>query len=106
MRFFSVILSFYFIALSSMFCGESSHAMEFECTAESSHEQNNSSHQEDSEELCSPFCVCSCCNITVLQVAFVNAVSKDFVPRYNVSNTVISGLEQEVHVKIFDPPRV
>ncbi len=106
MRFLAIMLSFYFIALSSLFCGDSSHVIEFGCAAESSHEQNTSSHQEGSEELCSPFCVCSCCNITVLQVAFVNAVSKDFVPNYDVSNLVIAGLDQEVHVKIFDPPRV
>ena len=62
MRLLAVILSLYLVLLGIMPCGDA--------TEEHNHKEKieagaHSDHDSADEDLCSPFCSCSCCGVTL-----------------------------------------
>jgi hypothetical protein len=52
-----ILLAFYLVALTTVPCGDSDNCNEIK-HQQTSQTPNNPSH---SDEICTPFCVCSCC---------------------------------------------
>lgn len=60
MKFFTLIFSIYLLAISMLPCGDANN--ECNTTAPQTETTQNHSHKTDHNDVCSPFCICSCCS--------------------------------------------
>jgi hypothetical protein len=97
---FYILFAFYFIALLALPCGDKEDCNEVK------HEQtaHNSSSEDHSDEMCTPFCVCSCCA--------AHFVVKSFEPLHNeiaVINTVYTAHKEaetaSAIIPVWQPPK-
>jgi len=75
MRFFSLFMSIYLLALCCLPCGDSK-----ECQDTTEHQiAVNIEHEEHEHpiEACTPFCYCACCAASVIYQPIVNIDSTD-----------------------------
>lgn len=98
---FCIFFAFYFIALTAKPCADKKDCNEFKQT-EMSKDDHKKQH---SDELCTPFCVCSCCSTHALvkdlpseniQIAVINTIypaKNDF----KISSAIIS---------VWQPPKI
>ncbi|WP_428229343.1 DUF6660 family protein [Flavobacterium sp.] len=106
MKWITIILSLYLMALSNMPCadlevGSASHKMsQFSSDANHSHDKQN--------DLCSPFCACNCCGAQVLSYqltpafTFPVAYSIISVPLPNYTSVAASNF----YGSIWQPPQI
>jgi hypothetical protein len=104
MKFFFFIMSFFFLYLSCLPCGDSKEC-NIKAPTEISAADNHQEHNH-AAEICTPFCTCSCCAASAFYSPFsktqVNKVilfSQKF-PLYNVAFTT------EAHISIWQPPKI
>ena len=74
MKLFSIIISIYIIALSCLPCAD----MEVNSLAHTTTKftANHEDHSHDKEnDLCSPFCICSCCGSQVVSLFHIDAIN-------------------------------
>lgn len=102
MKFFAVILSFIFLMLNMLPCGDEATSEKDEMAVQ----QEQCPDQDSSEDLCSPFCQqCHCCHVHVtdLQLAevsiYTREISTDIFLHFQDS-------EEEFQYSHFQPPRV
>ena len=111
MKLFCYIFSLYFLALSCLPCTDNEHAVippqyQTELVVENDHEHENHTNCND---LCTPFCTCACCGMTInLQATFnytpkfqpipFPIVSENFYYQSPNSNQYLQG--------VFQPPQV
>ncbi|WP_317047243.1 DUF6660 family protein [Flavobacterium sharifuzzamanii] len=79
MKWITVILSIYLLALSNMPCADMEVNSAMHKTAQFASEDNHS--HDKTNDLCSPFCACNCCGAQVL--SYHSAVSFEFPKTYN-----------------------
>ena len=75
MKFFTVIFSIYILALSVMPCSDAYN--DCKDNTEFSDNSQSHSHKSDTNDICSPFCLCDCCGMVsgiVLQWNVYNLV--------------------------------
>ena len=68
MKIFAFFISFYILVLSSVPCND----MGNKCNKNSINKEHtqNHDHQQDTDDNCTPFCTCSCCSSSVLEIYF------------------------------------
>lgn len=106
MKWITIILSVYLMALSNMPCADMEVNSAAHKTARFSSEDNHS-HDKDND-LCSPFCACNCCGAQVLSyqttVTFdfsvVNPIISIQLPNYN------SVFASSFYGSIWQPPQI
>ena len=92
MRIASYILATYMLILALMPCADGLSVLYPECTSSINIEENSHNHSDhEHEDLCSPFCVCSCCGSlsiipgTVEYYYSVDIISTDCIFTYQFS---------------------
>ena len=103
MKFSAFILSIYILALNLAPC-EDYTVSDDEVKTEISQVAEND-HQHQGLDLCSPFCICQCCQISSMNFNFVYV--KLNIPY--ISSQVFfyqSGTEKDFTTSILQPPRV
>ncbi|MHC0440346.1 MULTISPECIES: DUF6660 family protein [unclassified Flavobacterium] len=106
MKWITVLLSIYLIALSSMPCADMEVNSAAHKTAQFSSEANHS-HDKDND-LCSPFCACNCCgaqvlnyqNVAVFEFPSENHLISIPLPSYN------SVFASNFYGSIWQPPQI
>lgn len=102
MRLFCFIFALYVAALAVMPCGDNEDCTQSKLQIELA--DDHSEHEHESE-MCTPFCICSCCG-TSLQVAnifnfeIVTAVTSKPLP------TSYTDSIQEISLSIWQPPQL
>lgn len=99
---FHILFSLYFITLAFIPCGDKE-----DCSAFKQSETSQQEHKQDhSEELCTPFCVCSCCATPFLIV-------KDFyssLQQIEIINIVYTEHKESKTstpiISIWQPPKI
>ena len=103
MKFLAAILSIYIFTLNLVPCEDNS-ALENEVKTEISIEIDDN-HEHQNADLCSPFCICQCCHISITNFYLID---------YTIPNPFIStemfhytdGLEKDFNLSILQPPQV
>ena len=105
MRIFSFLFSLYLLGLAVLPCGD-----RHECTimqdfpslsATTQHEDHEHEH-----EYCSPFCLCSCCGLSMnkenVEMHFQNPVSHipSGIPQYKEK------MPMDIYLSIWQPPKI
>ena len=97
----SIFFCFYFVALMAKPCADKADCNEFDQTKTSQSEH----HKDHADEICTPFCVCSCCSTNILvtdyshnliDLTLINTVYKDHEDS-KISSIIIS---------IWQPPKL
>ena len=86
MKFIAFIFSIYILALNFAPCVDNSEIDDNVKTEIS--QTNGDEHQHQDSDLCSPFCMCHCCQITVMQFQFPYTkldLKNNFTQKYNTS---------------------
>jgi len=103
MKWLAVLLSIYVLSLACMPCVDE---IDHNCTSQTEQSSNQTSDQNHHQSnACSPFCVCVCCNVTVVVANFVVNTSpiafqrKSFVPVYE---NILSNYNHS----IWQPPKI
>jgi len=85
----SILLSFYVLYMVSLPCVDE--AIDFNMTFTELTAAHHSHHETNHADSCSPFCVCSCCSITVDLTTFVfntdpvRSIQSKLIPYYKES---------------------
>lgn len=104
MKFLFFIMGFFLLYLSCLPCGDSKECnvkTPVEISATDNHQQHN-----HPAEICTPFCICSCCAASAFYSTFSKAQVNKIVfqsqkyPLYNVA------FNTEAHYSIFQPPKL
>lgn len=105
-RIFTIIFSMYIMALSVMPCsdvhGECNHNSELVNKA------HDPDHPRDHDDMCSPFCACTCCN-TLININLMNVDLKFKSPQ--ASELIQFSLADffyisNIYSKIWQPPKI
>ena len=103
MKNLAFILSIYILALNFTPCEDSS-VIDGSVNAELS-QLENTNHNHNAADFCSPFCHCQCCQVHTIDVAILS-----FEPlSITISSEVffhINNLGKEIPSTLFQPPRV
>ncbi len=106
MRFFMIIFSIYFLALSIMPCGDIHHPGSNENTQS---EISSPGHSDAGHaDLCSPFCTCSCCGTSMAFKLFEYFNASLFNTLY-ISKQIVSRdifFISSFFDKIWQPPKI
>ena len=103
MKFLTFLLSTYIFALNLVPC-EDFGALDTDVTTQISQSMDNN-HQHPASDLCSPFCICQCCHVSVTYSQFpilkmeINTIS---TPDFIYSN----GFTKDFTSSILQPPKV
>ena len=103
MKYVAIILSFYFLALNLMTCPDNDNIVE----SERNHVtyQQDSNHNQEHLDLCSPFCSCQCCQV---QTSISDSMTCDLVdPKVSLEIlTHFCGPTKDIRNFILQPPQV
>ncbi|WP_026729550.1 DUF6660 family protein [Flavobacterium denitrificans] len=106
MKWITVLLSIYLMALSNMPCADMEVNSAMHKTAQFSSETNHS-HDKDND-LCSPFCACNCCGAQVLSYQTVAVF--EFVTVHNLISIPLpsynSVFASDFYGSIWQPPQI
>nr|WP_313792101.1 DUF6660 family protein [Muricauda sp. UBA7809] len=101
MKFLTIILSFYFLALNVVPCGDSGTASTAKDDAQVVSVMDYDGNHDQDCELCSPFCQCHCCHVHTIDfgiIAFTplpNPISQENFSHFeSVSDGVVSSVLQ------------
>ncbi|WP_394333858.1 DUF6660 family protein [Chitinophaga eiseniae] len=100
-RFFAVILSIVLLALGTISCSDE---LPLSGMAGSSYQADNTTHQHEHKDFCSPFCACSCCAAPVI-------ISLVYFAPVPASHTIFSysempaGIISDLPQPVWQPPR-
>lgn len=104
MRFFTITISFYILVVSLLPCGDMSECHE-NTKVSFSASTNHDNHKHDNET-CSPFCICSCCGSTVINLDNM-ATFSDFVLLHSKAFPVFKQTFISVeYFHIWQPPKI
>jgi hypothetical protein len=104
-KIFTVILSFYLLALNFTPCNDVAEDNDKNDVLIELSQNDCSNHDHNTSDLCSPFCLCHCCHVHTLDFVLNN-----FEP-FQPSDFELSTIHFESHGKdisdsLFQPPRV
>ncbi|MCP2025554.1 hypothetical protein L1276_000694 [Flavobacterium sp. HSC-32F16] len=106
MKWITVLLSIYLIALSNMPCADMEVNSAMHTTAQFASEENHS-HDKDND-LCSPFCACNCCGAQVL--SYQTSVTYEFPAPYTKISITLptynSVFISNFYGSIWQPPQI
>lgn len=106
MKFFMIIFSIYFLALSIMPCGDIHHPDSHENTKT---EIASTGHNDAGYgDLCSPFCTCSCCG-TIMAFKLVESYSASHFAALFISRQIVAKnifFISSFFDKIWQPPKI
>ena len=102
MRWFVYILSCYILVLSCLPCGD---AIAHADAQRAQTVQQANGHQQQEEDLCSPFCFCSCCNIQAAPQHLPVISFIDPRPAVSYSPLYVSPLTAVTN-PVWQPPRM
>ncbi|MDC8106361.1 hypothetical protein MTQ00_17710 [Chryseobacterium sp. B21-037] len=107
MNFLRLILALYFMALSVMPCEDvhkqsGSSKVDFSLSVEES-------HSKDQGDICSPLCVCNCCQITVAAFKMEPQISIPRQEQAYFSKKILfhkNNFAYQVYENIWQPPKI
>ncbi|MGL4631961.1 MAG: DUF6660 family protein [Leadbetterella sp.] len=90
MKISTFILVFYLLALSLVPCSD----VHNECSdkRETTKLADQHNHENDSDDMCSPFCICNCCGISMLVL--------EVTPLFNIRNITFK-ISQKIPIHSF-----
>ena len=103
MKWLALLVSMYILSLASMPCvDEPNHV----CTKHQEHSTQNDTQQNNNlPNTCSPFCVCACCNVSVVvSFYFVNTIPSRLVQ--NAYIPFYENITSRFNVSIWQPPKI
>ncbi|WP_243854605.1 DUF6660 family protein [Flavobacterium sp. 270] len=105
MKWITIILSIYLIALSNMPCAD----MEVNSIVHQKAQFSSDSHSHDKEnDLCSPFCACNCCGAQILSYQSTNNITFPVV--YTAITAVVPNYKSvfisNFYGSIWQPPQI
>ena len=106
MKFFAYIFSIYILALSVMPCSDASN--DCRSKTEVAERADAHSHKNDTNDICSPFCTCTCCSVSAnpkftpfsIKIAKLVVVSKLTFPNREFS------FVSNFYGNIWRPPKI
>ncbi|WP_370877215.1 DUF6660 family protein [Labilibaculum euxinus] len=100
MKFIAAILSIYVMVLTTVACADAADKVSVDLVLlEQSHSQ------PIDVDLCSPFCICVCCQTVSQPVVYYNALQNDFVG-FNLITPSLVLRERKCIISFFRPPKV
>ena len=106
MKTFWINFAFYILTISLLPCTDTADCNDHNLVAEI----DNSNHQKDSNntEQCSPFCICSCCGITTVQLQIPLLTFTNHIYFAKVKQTIFYQLYTPTnnYNNIWQPPKV
>lgn len=102
MKTLAFILSIYIFALNLTPCEDNS-VLDSDVQTEVSQPADND-HQHQGRDLCSPFCICQCCQISAMQFRLVN-VEYDLSYISTQDFFFLNGIEKDFTTSILEPPQ-
>lgn len=108
MRHLVYILCFYLLGIAVIPCGDVYNACEPSAQTATTPDKDNHSHGNDSDDVCSPFCTCSCCNISVNAKPNFTKLREDRVYSNNTKKSPVynSTCTAGFYGNIWQPPRL
>ncbi|MEN2401168.1 DUF6660 family protein [Flavobacterium sp. MC2016-06] len=105
MKWITIILSIYLIALSNMPCAD----MEVNSIVHQTAQFSSESHSHDKDnDLCSPFCACNCCGAQIL--SYQSSISYNFPIVYNAISVAVPDYKSvfisNFYGSIWQPPQI
>lgn len=107
MKFLRLILAFYFMALSIMPCADVYNQLSSGKTDFSIH--IDESHSKDKGDICSPLCVCNCCQITVTAFKMDTLINIPTHIQMYFSKKILfqkNNFAYQVYDYIWQPPKI
>lgn len=103
MRYFTFTLSLYILVLSLVPCGDINDCNNPENIITVNFDHNGHKHESES---CSPFCICSCCGTSILNlIEFIEY--RQITQGYSQKiSTFIPTFIPAVYLKIWQPPKI
>jgi hypothetical protein len=104
-KLFTLIFSFYLLALAVMPCSDKEDC-KYPSPDQSSFATTDHSDHDSDTESCSPFCMCACCGQSIINIFYPTAlynptpVVKQNFPVYNAS------FISEMYLSIWQPPKI
>jgi hypothetical protein len=104
-KFFTLIFSFYLLALAVMPCSDKDDCNYMSADQSTLATTDHSDHDNDTEN-CSPFCLCACCGQSISSTFYPTAlynltpVPTQDIPVYNAP------FVSEVYLSIWQPPKI
>lgn len=102
MKILVIILAIYSIALTALPCDDNANLNDQKMT--SVYQNNDNSH--NANDLCSPFCICSCCAGFVLKPTFQHIILKNTNPSKKVNAYYSVFFTSNYNTSIYQPPQV
>jgi hypothetical protein len=104
-KFFTLIFSFYLLALAIMPCSDKDDCKYMSADQTISATTDHSDHGSDTEH-CPPFCMCACCGQTCHFTHYQADLGFDF-PTISQKNAVYQpSFVSEVYLSIWQPPKI
>lgn len=107
MRLLSFIFAIYVMALANWPCTDDpseGHAHSHLQVEQAYEDEHNHSHSHDSQDTCSPFCLCQCCQVHMqLPVAFFHEIIPQ--PDIDKQDAYHASIPELPGVSFFIPPR-
>ena len=107
MNLLRLVLAFYFMALLLMPCEDVHRPSGSDDTKLSLNIQE--SHSKDKGDICSPLCVCSCCQITVSAFKMVSIIDIPVQMNMHFSKKILfqkNNFAYQVYDHIWQPPKI
>jgi len=104
-KFFTVIFSFYFLAISVLPCGDKKDCKNNATDQISLEISDHSEHEEDTEH-CSPFCLCACCGTSYTNHSWSNVPDGFDLICNQAFLCYKSSLISEVFFSVWQPPNL
>lgn len=108
MKFLRLILTIYFIALLVMPCSDVK-AKSAKVIDNQSSMNAERSHSEEKDDGCSPFCFCSCCQITITTFKIEPLLDISLQVKFYYSNKILfhkNNIAYQVYDHIWQPPKI
>ncbi len=103
MKILALLLSAYVVFLVSLPCRDGENCA-YDVHTGPVHNHNNPDSQ-DLPDGCSPFCVCSCCSVTVIMTDFHFESPRTFIP-VEVNIPLKQDLYSHYYRQIWQPPKI
>lgn len=107
MKLFSIIVSIYIVALSCLPCADLEVDSLAHTTTNFSANHNDHSHDKEND-LCSPFCICSCCGSQIVSLFQTDAINFP-IPLKSIKTqlpTYKSVFASNFYGSIWQPPQI
>lgn len=104
LKFFNYIFSLYILCLSVLPCADRAECNVFEKDKAVSSTEHSDHNLED--EQCSPFCICSCCGVTMNMPKVLACIAPHSLAPTELNSFLPNPSIEEITSAIWQPPKI